>query len=121
MPMLPALMDEPSVPNKTTGLTSYYKTKIELAEQLINSKTANLVRPTLFGALQKAHRGVGDLQRRLEATRNTLNSKVRLLREEIHLLQEPGSYVGEVVKLMGKKKVRSRTPSCVLRKLTGVG
>lgn len=30
---------------------------------------------------------------------------MRLLREEIQLLQEPGSYVGEVVKLMGKTKV----------------
>ena len=30
---------------------------------------------------------------------------VRLLREELQLLQEPGSYVGEVAKAMGKKKV----------------
>lgn len=30
---------------------------------------------------------------------------VRLLREELQLLHEPGSYVGEVVKVMGKKKV----------------
>lgn len=30
---------------------------------------------------------------------------VRLLREELQLLQEPGSYVGEVVKVMGKTKV----------------
>ena len=30
---------------------------------------------------------------------------VRMLREEIQLLQEPGSYVGEVVKVMGKTKV----------------
>ena len=30
---------------------------------------------------------------------------VRLLREELQLLQEPGSYVGEVVKIMGKNKV----------------
>jgi 26S proteasome regulatory subunit T6 len=30
---------------------------------------------------------------------------VRLLREELQLLQEPGSYVGEVVKAMGKTKV----------------
>lgn len=29
---------------------------------------------------------------------------VRLLREELQLLQEPGSYVGEVIKLMGKRK-----------------
>jgi 26S proteasome regulatory subunit T6 len=27
------------------------------------------------------------------------------LREELQVLQEPGSYVGEVVKVMGKKKV----------------
>ena len=30
---------------------------------------------------------------------------VRLLREELQLLHEPGSYVGEVIKLMGKSKV----------------
>ena len=30
---------------------------------------------------------------------------MRLLREELQLLQEPGSYVGEVVKIMGKNKV----------------
>ena len=28
-----------------------------------------------------------------------------MLREELQLLQEPGSYVGEVVKIMGKNKV----------------
>lgn len=31
--------------------------------------------------------------------------QVRLLREELQLLHEPGSYVGEVVKVMGKTKV----------------
>lgn len=30
---------------------------------------------------------------------------VRMLKEELQLLQEPGSYVGEVVKVMGKNKV----------------
>lgn len=30
---------------------------------------------------------------------------VRMLREELQLLQEQGSYVGEVVKAMDKKKV----------------
>ena len=30
---------------------------------------------------------------------------VRMLREELQLLQEPGSYVGEVVKVMSKTKV----------------
>lgn len=39
--------------------------------------------------------------------RIVLNSlfSVRLLREELQLLHEPGSYVGEVVKVMGKTKV----------------
>ncbi|KXS22371.1 26S protease subunit [Gonapodya prolifera JEL478] len=67
------------------GIKSYYKNKIESLELVINAKTQNL--------------------RRLEAQRNQLNSQVRLLREELQLLQEPGSYVGEVVKIMGKKKV----------------
>ncbi len=33
------------------------------------------------------------------------DDSVRLLREELGLLQQPGSYVGEVVKVMGTKKV----------------
>ena len=67
------------------GLASYYAAKIEELEVIVREKTQNL--------------------RRLEAQRNELNSKVRLLREELSLLQEPGSYVGEVVKVMGRKKV----------------
>jgi ATP-dependent 26S proteasome regulatory subunit len=34
-----------------------------------------------------------------------ISDTVRLLREELQLLHEPGSYVGEVVKVMGKNKV----------------
>lgn len=84
MPMLfPSTnVQAPPVPK---GAESYFKGKIEGCEQLINSRTANL--------------------RRLEAQRNALNTKVKLLRQELHLLQEPASYVGEVVKLMGKTKV----------------
>ena len=67
------------------GLKDYYKTKIEALELNVRDKSNNL--------------------RRLEAQRNELNSRVRLLKEELQLLQEPGSYVGEVVKVMGKKKV----------------
>ncbi|KAF5329142.1 hypothetical protein D9611_013220 [Ephemerocybe angulata] len=67
------------------GIKSYYQAKIEAAEILINQKTQNL--------------------RRLEAQRNALNARVRLLREELQLLHEPGSYVGEVIKVMGKSKV----------------
>lgn len=45
-----------------------------------------------------------DLQR-LKARRNELNAAVRMLREELYHLQEPGSYVGEVVKPMGQNKI----------------
>jgi len=67
------------------GIKTYYLSKIDELEKTINEKSLNL--------------------RRLEAQRNELNSRVRLLREELQLLQEPGSYVGEVAKAMGKKKV----------------
>ncbi|OMO60619.1 hypothetical protein CCACVL1_23999 [Corchorus capsularis] len=49
---------------------------------------------------QKTH----DLNR-LKAQRDDLNSRVKLLKEERQLLQQPGSYIGEVVKVMGKYKV----------------
>ncbi|CAO3583470.1 unnamed protein product [Absidia cylindrospora] len=77
-----------TVLNPTTekgGIKQYYQAKIEECELVINDKSQDL--------------------RRLEAQRNALNAKVRLLKEELQLLQEPGSYVGEVVKVMGKKKV----------------
>jgi 26S proteasome regulatory subunit T6 len=74
-----------AVPVAPGGIKSYYQAKIEATEITINRKTQNL--------------------RRLEAQRNALNARVRLLREELQLLHEPGSYVGEVVKLMGKNKV----------------
>ncbi|TFY71300.1 hypothetical protein EVG20_g1693 [Dentipellis fragilis] len=77
------LVQAPTAPSG--GIKSYYQAKIEAAEILINQKTQNL--------------------RRLEAQRNALNARVRLLREELQLLHEPGSYVGEIVKVMGKKKV----------------
>merc|ERR1711920_649162 len=67
------------------GIRAYYSGKTEQLEIALREKTQNL--------------------RRLEAQRNELNTKVRMLREELQLLQEPGSYVGEVVKVMGRKKV----------------
>ncbi|KAF6001904.1 26S protease regulatory subunit 8 [Cyanidiococcus yangmingshanensis] len=66
------------------GLRSYYQTKIDELESLIQEKSETV--------------------RRLEAQRNELNARVRGLREELQLLQEPGSYVGEVVKAVGKSK-----------------
>lgn len=67
------------------GLLSYFKGKIDETEIVLQDKTQNL--------------------RRLEAQRNLLNAQVRRLREELQLLQEPGSYVGEVIKVMGKNKI----------------
>ncbi|KXJ15247.1 26S protease regulatory subunit 8 [Exaiptasia diaphana] len=67
------------------GIQQYYITKIEELQLVVSEKVKNL--------------------RRLEAQRNELNAKVRMLREELQLLQEQGSYVGEVVKPMDKKKV----------------
>ncbi|KAK4760704.1 hypothetical protein SAY87_005597 [Trapa incisa] len=67
------------------GLRHYYVQRIHDLQLLVRQKVNNL--------------------NRLEAQRNELNSRVRMLREELQLLQEPGSYVGEVVKVMGKNKV----------------
>ena len=71
--------------NPSTGMSKYYGTKIQSLSSTIQSRTADL--------------------QRLVATRNSLNAKVRMLREELLHLQEPGSYVGEVVQQMGEKKV----------------
>jgi len=67
------------------ALVSFNESKIEMAEREITHKAANL--------------------RRLEAQRSQLNSRVRRLKEELQQLQQPASYVGEVIKTMGKKKV----------------
>lgn len=69
----------------TAGVRQYYLHKIDALQVTIAGKTQNL--------------------RRLEAQRNELNAAVRDLKDELTKLQEPGSYVGEVVKVMGKKKV----------------
>lgn len=74
-----------TVATKKAGIGSYYESKIEELEAIYTEKVQNV--------------------RRLEAQRNELNSRVRLLREELQLLLEPGSYVGEVIKAMGKTKV----------------
>ncbi|KAI8568999.1 hypothetical protein RHMOL_Rhmol02G0244900 [Rhododendron molle] len=67
------------------GLRQYYLLHIHDLQLQVRQKSHNLSR--------------------LEAQRNDLNSKVRMLKEELQLLQEAGSYVGEVVKVMGKSKV----------------
>lgn len=66
-------------------MAKYYTSKIAELGSTIQERTADL--------------------QRLKARRNETNAKVRMLREELHHLQEPGSYVGEVVKQMGQNKV----------------
>ncbi|XP_052295027.1 26S proteasome regulatory subunit 8 homolog A [Citrus sinensis] len=73
------------------GLRQYYLQHIHELQLQVRQKTHNL--------------------NRLEAQRNELNSRVRMLKEELQLLQEPGSYVGEVVKVMGKNKVLVKVSS----------
>eukprot|EP00419_Tripos_fusus_P067009 CAMPEP_0172904790 /NCGR_PEP_ID=MMETSP1075-20121228/173333_1 /TAXON_ID=2916 /ORGANISM="Ceratium fusus, Strain PA161109" /LENGTH=118 /DNA_ID=CAMNT_0013761895 /DNA_START=20 /DNA_END=373 /DNA_ORIENTATION=+ len=67
------------------GIQSYYDANISDIEALIRERKMN--------------------KRRLEAQRNELNGRVRLLREELHMLLEPASNCGEVIKAMGKNKV----------------
>ncbi|KAH3686214.1 hypothetical protein WICPIJ_002814 [Wickerhamomyces pijperi] len=67
------------------GIKPFFDQRIQDTEIQINTKTQNL--------------------RRLEAQRNSLNSKVKSLKDELRLLQEPGSYVGEVVKALSPKKI----------------
>jgi 26S proteasome regulatory subunit T6 len=67
------------------GLHSYYVSKIEELQILNREKAQNL--------------------ERLKAQRNEINHRVRMMREELTQLHEPGSHIGEVVKPMGKTKV----------------
>ncbi|CZT99644.1 26S protease regulatory subunit 8 [Plasmodium falciparum Santa Lucia] len=68
-----------------SGIKRYYELKIEEYESIINKKLQN--------------------KKRLEAQRNELNARVRELCDEIQYLLEAASYVGEIVKPMGKNKV----------------
>lgn len=82
--MSDAMVIEGSTQN-SAGLQDFYRNRISELEITIREKEQNL--------------------RRLEAQRNDWNTKVRDLREELYQLLEPGSYVAEVIKPMGKTKV----------------
>lgn len=78
------VLDRQGTRKSGVGIT-YYASKIEKLESIIYEKQQN--------------------KKRLEAQRNELNAKVRELRDELQYLLEPASYVGEVVKPMGKDRV----------------
>jgi len=67
------------------GLESYYRSQLAAKRIEIADRTQD--------------------SRRLQAQRNDLNAQVRRLRDELSKLQEAGSYIGEVVKVMGKNRV----------------
>lgn len=71
--------------DKEVGVQRYYEVKTQKLALDVNEKGNNV--------------------RRLQAQRNELNAKVRATREELQLLQEQASYVGEIVKPLDKKKV----------------
>jgi len=67
------------------GLETYYLHKLDQLDVILRDKQQNV--------------------RRLEAKRNDWNSRVRFIKEELQKLTESGSYVGEAIKPMGKKKI----------------
>jgi len=71
--------------SKSSAVSSYFRTKIDDLTTKVRKKEANV--------------------RRLEAQRNDLNAKVRLLKDELVQLCQPGSSVGEVIKRMGQNKI----------------
>ncbi|KAF4672594.1 26S protease regulatory subunit 8 [Perkinsus chesapeaki] len=75
----------------SSRVKSYMAGKVEALEAVIREKQQNV--------------------NRLEAQRNELNTSVRQLREELQLLLEPCSSVGEVVKPMGKNRVLVKSGS----------
>ncbi|KAF4690344.1 26S protease regulatory subunit 8, variant 2 [Perkinsus olseni] len=75
----------------SSRVKSYMGSKVEALEAIIREKQQNV--------------------NRLEAQRNELNTSVRQLREELQLLLEPCSSVGEVVKPMGKNRVLVKSGS----------
>ena len=82
------------------GLRTYYKGKIEELELLIKDKGHNLRR---LEAQRNELNASGELDR-TDAFKKTFSDPnyflaVRMLKEELQLLQEPGSYVGEVIKV----------------------
>ena len=86
------------------GIQQYYILKIEelqVRNLTVIHKNHQFLQSPISLSCQKSSKMYG----RLEAQRNDLNAKVRLLREELQLLQEQGSHVGEVIKPMDKKKV----------------
>lgn len=102
------------------GLKSYYVTKIEELQLTVTEKTQNLRR---LQAQRNELNAKGKFLLNLDYIifhsikthfSNNVNhslipqsskKSVRMLREELQQLQEQGSYVGEVVKAMDKKKV----------------
>jgi hypothetical protein len=84
------------------------------------ARRASLGTAPRWQPVSTGHRSFRRLTRARRASplpRRSPRRAVRMLREELQLLQEPGSYVGEVVKVMSKTKVlvKARGPAPQLR------
>lgn len=81
---------------------------MKIKRQQSRVDTSDSVRSFFLGKIEEYSSKLRDRKkdlRRLQAQRNELNTRVRALRDELQVLQESGSYIGEVVKAMGKEKV----------------
>ena len=110
------------------GIRSYYLSKIDELELVVRERTQNLQRLKAqrneWNAKGMYISKIGPLESVCDCvcgarasglhiysfysfthTQTSTTYTVRLLREELYHLQEPGSYVGEVIKAMGKTKV----------------
>lgn len=120
--------------DQEAGIRAYYLSKIDELELVVRERTRNLQRLkaqrnewNAKGAFLVVCWGVGlgwgfvscspyfsiyhtylRSHHPIQTNRSSSPQRrtVRLLREELYHLQEPGSYVGEVIKAMGKTKVR---------------
>ena len=68
-----------------SGISSYYNNKILNLNITLSQKNINLYR--------------------LQSIRNDVNNSVKKLKDELLYLQEPSSYVGEIIKIMGLDKI----------------
>eukprot|EP01086_Lenisia_limosa_P011946 TRINITY_DN3893_c0_g1_i1.p1 TRINITY_DN3893_c0_g1~~TRINITY_DN3893_c0_g1_i1.p1 ORF type:complete len:389 (-),score=90.85 TRINITY_DN3893_c0_g1_i1:74-1240(-) len=77
-------MGETGMEAQGEGMGLFYQSKIDELEIVIHDKKTAI--------------------KSLEAQRNMINSDVRLLREELTQVHQPPSHIGEIVKLMSKRK-----------------
>lgn len=113
-----AAVAAPGSHSSQDGLRTFFRSKVDELEMTVRLRQQNLRRLQAqrnelnqrgagrADAHDAPFRGARALGPRGRAERSRGAAfAVRALRDELALLQEPGSHVGEVVKVMGKEKV----------------